>query len=228
MHWKVGRIHCTFKVRIRRGWPDLREFLAQVRACSRCAGRLPLAPAAPAPPHSRQDSAHTPRARRPPTAALPSSLQNADRFSVFVCSKGKREYIQLLWLMLDPLGQLIPQSGACRAARAPSSAARGRPKARSRPPPAPADRCRPPVRADWAARLTSTFPDALAQAANKTALTALGCYDITKPHVPTQLAAPMMCLDDSTGAPRVRCQPPRPRSQPSARRRVAPATLARH
>lgn len=30
MHWKVGRIHCTFKVRIRRGWADLREFLAQV------------------------------------------------------------------------------------------------------------------------------------------------------------------------------------------------------
>jgi hypothetical protein len=30
---------------------------------------------------------------------------------VFVCSKGKREYIQLLWLMLDPLGQLIPPSG---------------------------------------------------------------------------------------------------------------------
>lgn len=62
--------------------------------------------------------------------------------------------------------------------------------------------CRPcPLpRADWGARLTSTFPDSLAQAANKTALTALGCYDITKPHVPTQLALPMMCLDDSTGA----------------------------
>lgn len=117
MHWKVGRIHCTFKVRIRRGWADLREFLAQ----------------------------------------------NADRFAVFVCSKGKREYIQLLWLMLDPLGQLIPES-------------------------------------DWDSRLTSTFPDTLTQAANKTALTALGCYDITKPHVPTQLAAPMMCLDDSTEA----------------------------
>jgi hypothetical protein len=41
----------------------------------------------------------------------------------------------------------------------------------------------PPVHsapADWDARLTSTFPDTLTQAANKTALTALGCYDITK------------------------------------------------
>ena len=53
---------------------------------------------------------------------------------------------------------------------------------------------------DWDARLTSTFPDTLTKAANKTALTALGCYDCTKPHVPTQLALPMMCLDDSTGA----------------------------
>lgn len=31
MHWKVGRVSCTFKVRLRRGWADLREFLAQVR-----------------------------------------------------------------------------------------------------------------------------------------------------------------------------------------------------
>lgn len=38
------------------------------------------------------------------------------------------------------------------------------------------------------------------QAANKTALTALGCYDVNKPHVPTQVALPMICLDDSTGA----------------------------
>lgn len=40
------------------------------------------------------------------------------------------------------------------------------------------------------------------QAANKTALTALGCYDVNKPHVPTQVALPMICLDDSTGAAR--------------------------
>lgn len=58
-----------------------------------------------------------------------------------------------------------------------------------------------PAPADWDARLTSTYPDTLAQAANKSALTALGCYDISKPHVPTQVAVPMMCLDDSTGAP---------------------------
>lgn len=57
-----------------------------------------------------------------------------------------------------------------------------------------------PSFADWDARLTSTYPDTLAQAANKSALTALGCYDISKPHVPTQVAVPMMCLDDSTGA----------------------------
>lgn len=57
----------------------------------------------------------------------------------------------------------------------------------------------PPL-ADWDARLTSTYPDTLAQAANKSALTALGCHDITRPHVPTQVAVPMMCLDDSTGA----------------------------
>ncbi len=31
-----------------------------------------------------------------------------------MCSKGKREYIQLLWLMLDPAGHLIPQQGAPR------------------------------------------------------------------------------------------------------------------
>ena len=30
---------------------------------------------------------------------------------MFVCSKGKREYIQLLWLMLDPRGELIPEQG---------------------------------------------------------------------------------------------------------------------
>ena len=31
-----------------------------------------------------------------------------------MCSKGKREYIQLLWLMLDPRGELLPESGAPR------------------------------------------------------------------------------------------------------------------
>ncbi len=44
--------------------------------------------------------------------------QNGDRYSVFVCSKGKQEYIQLLWLMLDPLGQLIPESGGQHSSNA--------------------------------------------------------------------------------------------------------------
>lgn len=117
MHWKVGRVSCTFRVRVRPGWADLRAFLAA----------------------------------------------QAHKFAVFVCSKGKSEYIQILWEILDPWGELIP-------------------------------------RADWPARLTSTFPDTLTRAAPKTALTALGCLPITQPQVPTQLAAPVMCLDDSPEA----------------------------
>eukprot|EP00887_Chlorella_sp_A99_P000544 scaffold17.g544.t1 len=80
MHWKVGRVSCTFRVRVRPGWADLRAFLAA----------------------------------------------QAHKFAVFVCSKGKSEYIQILWEILDPWGELIP-------------------------------------RADWPARLTSTFPDTLTQ-----------------------------------------------------------------
>jgi hypothetical protein len=37
-----------------------------------------------------------------------SALQERSRFEVFVCSKGKQEYVQLLWHMLDPLSQLFP------------------------------------------------------------------------------------------------------------------------
>ena len=162
---------------------------------------------------------------------------------MFVCSKGKREYIQLLWLMLDPRGELIPESGApgprrraaaCRRAwhegwgaapRAGRARAAGegcslrrrwprlgpcagwRVRRRTRlagggaRPAQPPHSLPPSLRsaADWDARLTSTFPDTLGQAANKSALTALGCYDVTKPHVPTQVALPMMCLDDSVG-----------------------------
>lgn len=117
MHWRVGRLSCTFRVRVRPGWSDLRAFLTTQR----------------------------------------------DKFTTFVCSKGKSEYIQLLWEILDPEGILIP-------------------------------------REDWPARLTSTFPDTLARAAPKTALTAVGCLSITQPQVPTQLAAPVMCLDDSAEA----------------------------
>ena len=38
MHWKVGRVNCTFKVRVRRGWADLRDFLTQVGG--RAGGRV--------------------------------------------------------------------------------------------------------------------------------------------------------------------------------------------
>ena len=31
MHWRLGRLCCTFKVCIRRGWERLREFLVRVR-----------------------------------------------------------------------------------------------------------------------------------------------------------------------------------------------------
>lgn len=64
MHWRMGKLCCTFKVRIRRGWERLREFFVRERS----------------------------------------------RFEVFVCSKGKQEYVQLLWHMLDPLSQLFPRT----------------------------------------------------------------------------------------------------------------------
>lgn len=56
----------------------------------------------PTPPHTHSHRHHP--------------LQNSDKYAVFVCSKGKREYIQLLWLMLDPEGRLIPEQGETRAA----------------------------------------------------------------------------------------------------------------
>uniref|UniRef100_A0A1D2AEX3 FCP1 homology domain-containing protein n=1 Tax=Auxenochlorella protothecoides TaxID=3075 RepID=A0A1D2AEX3_AUXPR len=36
--------------------------------------------------------------------------QNEDRFTTFICSKGKQEYLQLLWTFLDPDGELMPRS----------------------------------------------------------------------------------------------------------------------
>lgn len=30
MHWRLGRLCCTFKVRIRRGWERFRDFLVRV------------------------------------------------------------------------------------------------------------------------------------------------------------------------------------------------------
>ncbi len=44
-----------------------------------------------------------------PPLALPSP-QNEDRFTTFICSKGKQEYLQLLWTFLDPDGELMPRS----------------------------------------------------------------------------------------------------------------------
>lgn len=117
IHWKAGRIACTFKVRVRCGWGEFRQFL----------------------------------------------LRHDDRFRTFVCSKGKLEYVQLIWQGLDPGGRLIPRDA-------------------------------------WYERITSTFPDTLARAAPKTALTALGCASITQPQEPTQLAAPVVCVDDSPEA----------------------------
>jgi len=61
IHWEVGRMVCTFKVHVRRGWGHLRDFL----------------------------------------------LQNRDRFAPFLCSKGKMEYVQLIWQGLDPGSRLI-------------------------------------------------------------------------------------------------------------------------
>ncbi|KDD75875.1 hypothetical protein H632_c460p2, partial [Helicosporidium sp. ATCC 50920] len=86
--------------------------------------------------------------------------RHGDRFAPFVCSKGKQEYVQLLWHFLDPEGELLP-------------------------------------RALWGSRLTSTFPDCVSQALPKTALTALGCAPVLNPHVATQLAAPLVAVDDS-------------------------------
>eukprot|EP00890_Picochlorum_soloecismus_P003736 jgi/Picsp_1/4363/NSC_01869-R1_rna polymerase ii c-terminal domain phosphatase-like 2 len=61
IHWEVGRMICTFKVHVRRGWGYLRDFL----------------------------------------------LENRDRFAPFLCSKGKMEYVQLIWQGLDPGSRLI-------------------------------------------------------------------------------------------------------------------------
>lgn len=117
IHWSVGRMTCTFKVRVRCGWGAFREFL----------------------------------------------LSNSSRFAPFVCSKGKLEYVQLIWTGLDAGPTLIP-------------------------------------RELWSTRITSTYPDTIARAGQKTALVALGCVDVTRPTPPTQLAAPMVFLDDSPEA----------------------------
>ena len=117
IHWEVGRLSCTFKVRVRQGWSTLKQFL----------------------------------------------VENCSRFAPFVCSKGKLEYVQLIWHGLDPESLLIPHEL-------------------------------------WEHRMTSTFPDSLTRAAQKTALIALGCANVLRPMPPTQLAAPVLFLDDSPEA----------------------------
>ena len=101
-----------FRVRVRRGWWELRRFL----------------------------------------------VENKARYMTFVCSKGKREYVELIYGGLDVDGQLIQ-------------------------------------REKWPERITSTWPDALALAADKTALMALGCagpgdWMAAETHV----AAPVICV----------------------------------
>ena len=83
-----------------------------------------------------------------------------------MCSKGKQEYVQLLWHMLDPLSQLFPKT-------------------------------------DWDWRLNSTYPDAVPRAVQKTMLSALGCAHPLSIAPASQLACPVMCLDD---CPNVSCR----------------------
>ena len=101
-----------FRVRVRRGWWELRRFL----------------------------------------------IENKARYMTFVCSKGKREYVELIYGGLDVDARLI-------------------------------------LREKWQERITSTWPDTLALAADKTALMALGCagpgdWMAAETHV----AAPVICV----------------------------------
>ena len=85
-------------------------------------------------------------------------IENKARYMTFVCSKGKREYVELIYGGLDVDGQLIQ-------------------------------------REKWRQRITSTWPDTLVLAADKTALMALGCvgpgdWMADETHV----AAPVICV----------------------------------
>lgn len=117
IRWHMGTRLVLFKVRVRKGWNQLYQYLAS----------------------------------------------NKSKYLVSVCSKGKAEYVQLIWTFLDPGNRLIPKNA-------------------------------------WVTRVNSTFPDTLPRAAPKTALLALGCITPNQPVLPTQLAAPLMCLDDSSDA----------------------------
>lgn len=52
------------------------------------------------------------RVRRGWEALRAFLLREEARFMVFVCSKGKREYVELIWGALDPGARLIPRDGA--------------------------------------------------------------------------------------------------------------------
>lgn len=93
-------------------------------------------------------------------------VDNSSRFAPFICSKGKLEYVQLIWTGLDPAGRLLP-------------------------------------RELWPHRIFSTFPDHLQNAADKTILSALGCASVTagpRLATPSQIAAPVVAVDDSPDA----------------------------
>jgi len=147
IHWQVGRMNCTFKVRVRPGWRSFRHFL----------------------------------------------LSNSTKFAPFVCSKGKLEYVQLIWVGLDIEDDdkyaLIEDTSTIDSSSFNSCSTGSFIGSKSLLP-----------REMWSTHITSTFPDSLAKAAQKTALVSVGCADVLRPLPPTQLAAPIIFLDDSPEA----------------------------
>lgn len=149
IHWQVGRMSCTFKVRVRPGWRNFRQFL----------------------------------------------LSNTSKFAPFVCSKGKLEYVQLIWSGLDiedddkDDGGMSEDTSTVDAGSFNSTSTCSYSSNKSLIP-----------RVMWNTHITSTYPDSLARAAQKTALVSVGCADVLRPLPPTQLAAPIIFLDDSPEA----------------------------
>jgi hypothetical protein len=85
-------------------------------------------------------------------------IDNNERYMPFVCSKGKREYVELIYGGLDVDERLIQ-------------------------------------REQWQERITSTWPDELVLAADKTALMALGCAGPGDGMAAeTHVAAPVICV----------------------------------
>ncbi len=152
IHWQVGRMNCTFKVRVRPGWRAFREFL----------------------------------------------LSNATKFAPFVCSKGKLEYVQLIWTGLDIDDQHDSTTdGQITSTTVEDGVSHGTGEIGDGT--ATSTKFLIP-REMWSTHITSTFPDSLPKAAQKTALVAVGCADVFRPLPPTQLAAPIIFLDDSPEA----------------------------